>query len=332
MGSADMQRLKMTVSLGKAEWRAQTSDGHLLELPLALELTGFTIDEYPPKLMLIDNETGKTLPEGKPKNLLLEEEVTQGYLGEWQIEVIRHIPQAASVSTPDSVKFVDFHSMGSTYAVYIRARHRQGGEQKEGWVSCRSFLFPYKALRLNEAVSLIMPERESRRFASDIQLYTRSGHRFEKKGGKFIASLWISLERPPMRTMGETRLWYSFFLPLAGLIIYSRWKYKWILSFSFILSTVFIFINLLKPEIHNKTLMPALPSPWFAPHVIVYMFAYAMLGAALILAVYLLWFKKKRIECRETELSDNLVYVGLAFMTLGMLFGALWAKEAWRHY
>lgn len=78
--------------------------------------------------------------------------------------------------------------------------------------------------------------------------------------------------------------------------------------------------------------MPALQSPWFAPHVIVYMFAYAMLGAALILAVYLLWFKKKRIECRETELSDNLVYVGLAFMTLGMLFGALWAKEAWRHY
>ena len=29
---------------------------------------------------------------------------------------------------------------------------------------------------------------------------------------------------------------------------------------------------------------------------------------------------------------DNLVYVGLAFMTFGMLFGALWAKEAWGHY
>ena len=32
------------------------------------------------------------------------------------------------------------------------------------------------------------------------------------------------------------------------------------------------------------------------------------------------------------ELCDNLVNVGLAFMTLGMLFGALWAKEAWGHY
>lgn len=148
----------------------------------------------------------------------------------------------------------------------------------------------------------------------------------------FIAAIWISLERPPMRTMGETRLWYSFFLPLAGLITYTRWKYKWILSFSFILSLVFICINLFKPEIHNKTLMPALQSPWFAPHVIVYMFAYAMLGAAAVMAIYLLWLKKKAPEKQELDLCDNLVYVGLAFMTLGMLFGAVWAKEAWGHY
>ena len=148
----------------------------------------------------------------------------------------------------------------------------------------------------------------------------------------FILGMWISLERPPMRTMGETRLWYSFFLPLAGLLTYARWKYKWILSFSFLLACVFICINIFKPEIHNKTLMPALQSPWFAPHVIVYMFAYALLGAAFVMAIYLLWFKKQPAGHTEMELTDNLVYVGLSFMTLGMLFGALWAKEAWGHY
>ena len=146
----------------------------------------------------------------------------------------------------------------------------------------------------------------------------------------FILSMWISLERPPLRTMGETRLWYSFFLPLAGLMVYSRWRYKWILSFSTLLSVVFICINLLKPEIHSKTLMPALQSPWFAPHVIVYMFAYALLGAAAVMAVYLL--VRRRWSQQETEITDNLVYVGLAFLTFGMLFGALWAKEAWGHY
>ena len=153
----------------------------------------------------------------------------------------------------------------------------------------------------------------------------------------FILSMWMSLERPPLRTMGETRLWYSLFLPLAGLIVYSRWKYKWILSFSAILALVFICVNLFKPEIHDKTLMPALQSPWFAPHVIVYMFAYAVLGAAAVMALFLL-FRKKSLTSHfsplasEMDIADNLVYVGLAFLTIGMLFGALWAKEAWGHY
>ena len=104
----------------------------------------------------------------------------------------------------------------------------------------------------------------------------------------FIIGMWISLQRPPLRTLGETRLWYSFFLSLVGLIVYVRWRYNWILSFSTILSTVFICVNLFKPEIHDQTLMPALQSPWFAPHVIVYMFAYAMLGAATLMAIYYL--------------------------------------------
>ena len=148
----------------------------------------------------------------------------------------------------------------------------------------------------------------------------------------FIVALWVSLGRPPLRTMGETRLWYSFFLPLASLFVYVRWRYKWILSFSTILATVFVCVNLFKPEIHSKTLMPALQSPWFTPHVIVYMLAYALLGAATIMAVYVLFFKNKKVSHEEMESCDNMVYVGVAFMTIGMLFGALWAKEAWGHY
>ena len=60
----------------------------------------------------------------------------------------------------------------------------------------------------------------------------------------YIVVMWISLERPPMRTMGETRLWYSFFLSLAGLAVFVRWRYRWILSFSTMMSVVFICINL----------------------------------------------------------------------------------------
>ena len=47
--------------------------------------------------------------------------------------------------------------------------------------------------------------------------------------------------------------------------------------------------------------MPALQSPWFAPHVIVYMFAYAVLGAAALMSAYLLWFKKSPINEHEMD-------------------------------
>ena len=149
----------------------------------------------------------------------------------------------------------------------------------------------------------------------------------------FIIGMWVSLELPPLRTMGETRLWYSFFLGVIGLGLYLKCRYKWVLAFSTVMSLVFICINLFKPEIHSKTLMPALQSPWFVPHVIVYMFSYAMMGAVTLFAFYL-WFRKQpaRVSDSEWTVCDNLVRVGWSFLTLGMVMGALWAKEAWGDY
>ena len=93
----------------------------------------------------------------------------------WDIEVLNSIPMAASVATGDTLRFTEFHSMGATYAVYLKATDTGNGQSREGWVSCGSFMFPYKALRLNGEVSLIMPEREPQRFVSAVTVYTQQG-------------------------------------------------------------------------------------------------------------------------------------------------------------
>ena len=59
----------------------------------------------------------------------------------------------------------------------------------------------------------------------------------------YIGLMWHGLERPPMRTMGETRLWYSFFALVAGAIVYLRWRFRWILGFAAILASVFLLID-----------------------------------------------------------------------------------------
>lgn len=144
----------------------------------------------------------------------------------------------------------------------------------------------------------------------------------------FVVVLWLRLERPPLRTMGETRLWYSLFMFVAGLTTYIRWRYRWILSFSTMMATVYIVINIIRPEIHDESLMPALQSIWFIPHVSVYMFSYALLGCATLLALSGIVNKRAEVD----EAIERVLYGGIALFSIGMLTGALWAKEAWGAY
>ncbi|MDR1395997.1 MAG: cytochrome c biogenesis protein CcsA [Deltaproteobacteria bacterium] len=134
--------------------------------------------------------------------------------------------------------------------------------------------------------------------------------------------------------MGETRLWYSFFLSSAGLLAFRHWKYNWLLAFTAVLASVFAIINLVRPEIHSRSLMPALLSPYFVPHVTLYMLSYAVLAASAVGSVIQLRHLAKtgRPDPELFSFIDNVVCLGLGFLMLGLITGAAWAKAAWGHY
>lgn len=146
----------------------------------------------------------------------------------------------------------------------------------------------------------------------------------------FIILLWISIERPPLRTMAETRLWYSFFIAWTTLIIYYYTKEIAMYWLGFVMTSVFLIVDIIHPEYQSKSLMPALQSPWFVPHVVIYMISYAVLGAAWISTMISL-FSKRSVD-HLLLLSMKLVYIGFGLLTLGMFMGALWAKIAWGNY
>lgn len=130
-----------------------------------------------------------------------------------------------------------------------------------------------------------------------------------------------------MRTMGETRLWYALFIAATGWVLHLRWRYGFLLPFAAVLAGVFTLLDILRPEIHSATLMPALQSGWFVPHVAVYMLAYAVTAAALAVAAASL-FRRPGLLAD----ADRLVRIASALMLLGMLSGAVWARQAWGSY
>lgn len=188
-----------------------------------------------------------------------------------------------------------------------------------GWSIFPWFAVATALLAIAASVLALCNRRMAAIIASTLSAVVLSG---------FVALLWLVLERPPMRTMGETRLWYSLFLLVAGVTTYARWRFRWVLGFSALLSTVFMVINCLRPELHDKGLMPALQSAWFMPHVAVYMFSYALLGVATLMALYHLVKRDDRL----LSAIENLLGGGVALFTVGMLTGALWAKQAWGEY
>jgi len=110
----------------------------------------------------------------------------------------------------------------------------------------------------------------------------------------------------------------------AVLSIGSVWKNKFMLPSILILAIVFTFISLAK--INFGTLVPALRSLWFVPHLIIYMIAYSLLAIASVLGV-VSFVKKDAVSCGQ--ISARLLNTASSLLLLGMLCGAAWAKSAW---
>lgn len=154
-------------------------------------------------------------------------------------------------------------------------------------------------------------------------------------GALLLTSLWVTLGRAPMRTLGETRWWYAVSVPLLAVLIGWRFQTRVMAIPAMLMGAMFALINLQHPEYMDRTLMPALQSPWFVPHVVVYMLAYSALGLSSLVAAWNWAGRKLRrepVSHHDVDVPHRLVLIGLPLLTCGLLFGALWAKEAWGHY
>lgn len=186
LGHADIQKYRLTAKVDEPEWRAMDLESkqmppQIVELPLAIELHDFSIEEYPPKYVVISNETGMIVNDSPWR-------IQQDSI--WEYAAIVY-GRKDSLGNQDTDRYVEWPSMGACTAGYITATRYASAEEaaegsgkaldkKQGWVTCGSFMFPYKALRLDSLYSAVMPDREPKKYASDVTVYTASD---KKKDG-----------------------------------------------------------------------------------------------------------------------------------------------------
>lgn len=112
----------------------------------------------------------------------------------------------------------------------------------------------------------------------------------------------------------------------AVLLLYGRWKARLTIPVTLLLTVAFTLLTIGK--INFGTLMPALRSWWFVPHLFIYMVAYSLMAMAL----PVIFWEKWRNGRMGNETSDKLVRSSSALLVIGILTGSVWAEQAWGDY
>lgn len=148
--------------------------------------------------------------------------------------------------------------------------------------------------------------------------------------GIFVKNWYIN-GYPPFASMYQVLSDISLlFVLLMALILWLRPEHKWIAPyFCFgamvpLIGTVFMDRNM------RWSLMPALRSPYFVPHVFSYVLSYALCAVAFLICVIGLFQKRNRE--RYEDATVLILRIAFPFMTLGLLLGALWADQVWGNY
>lgn len=166
-GSADTGTYNIKIEQGASSDTGVAKDNTTVRLPFRIHLDEFTVDEYPPKLIVVDDSFSKMLPEKKPANMQAGETGTKGKLLDWEIEIEEYLPRAVRGAEGG---FRPIDMPGSSEAASIKATGTRSGETVRGWLYRGNSFQEPQYLRLGRDGWLVMNEPEPKQFISAIRL------------------------------------------------------------------------------------------------------------------------------------------------------------------
>ena len=172
LGTGDLQRLSINTYEGKPSWIATDAQKTQIELPFAFYLKDFIIEEYHPKLALVDNKTG-SIAHNNGKNLYLVEKGETYYFQNFEVTVDEFYASSGRIGN----RYQPVNELGSPPSAKISVKNIETDSIQNAWISSGSFSHPYESLKISEDYSMVMTIPEVKKFSSDIDILTKEGER-----------------------------------------------------------------------------------------------------------------------------------------------------------
>jgi cytochrome c-type biogenesis protein CcsB len=160
-----------------------------------------------------------------------------------------------------------------------------------------------------------------------------------------IVQRWIDAGRAPFKSLFESLVFFALCIALVYVFFEFIYRTRVFGVPAALLALGCMAYALMKWDAEIVKLPPALQSPWFVPHVMVYFVGYAAVAIAFVMAGIQLLAPRVPLVQRLLSIragtittgapldveamSYELVRFGFALLTIGLLVGSVWAKSAW---
>lgn len=175
VGSGDLKTYQVNLEKDKISYIGYSLEGTDVKLPFGIKLINFSIEEFPPKLALVDRNTGK-IKQSK-NNLFLIEKGAEKTINNFKIKIKDYLPLAVF----DTLKgYISVNNPGAAPAAFIEAHNLEDNLVFEGWITCGGLSIKPVLLDLKNNNVVIMASPEPKKFKSIIEI-TSQGNIIKKQ-------------------------------------------------------------------------------------------------------------------------------------------------------
>jgi len=158
----------------------------------------------------------------------------------------------------------------------------------------------------------------------------------------YMIDRWIEAGRAPIKSRFEALILLAWCIALLSIIVELVHKVRIVSLLSSLACIGSLVLAFIWYDSLIENLPAALQSYWFIPHVVVYFLGYAAAALSFFTAVLTLFFPHPRRLQKNNLLGQeyldfdgytyHLIVFSFLMLALGLIMGALWAKEAWGTY
>ena len=167
-GSADKKFIELTATLNKPTNTGVVEEtGESYKLPFEMTLKKFTIEEYAPRLRVINMQDRNASRDF----LSIEQAGLSKSFGDWDVKVDQFMLNAM----PDSLGFRELTHVGSAPAALVTATNRVTKQSSQGWITSGSFIFEPERLQLTPTEMVSMSPSIPKHYQSNVHIVDAKG-------------------------------------------------------------------------------------------------------------------------------------------------------------